>query len=222
MAKCEKYEMITIGRSQISNAPYNPRKMTKKAREELKKDLDEHGLVIPLTWNKRTGNLVAGHQRLKYIDNSEDGKDYELTVAAIDVSEEEEKKLNVLVNNTSLMGEFDIDKLGEMLEEIDYSDFGFDAKDMEDIFGGIDVDMLSDEDLQVKIDSYEEGKAHRERVKKASARENGLEYYTVLIFNDNDGRQTLFSLIGMKDEDYINGEEFTEKLREKFREFQKK
>ena len=83
MAKTETYQMIEINRADIQNAPYNPRKISKEAREKLKRGLEKHGLVAPLTWNRRTGNLVSGHQRITQIDRIEGVKDYTLQVAAI-------------------------------------------------------------------------------------------------------------------------------------------
>ena len=83
MAKTETYQMIEINRADIRNAPYNPRRISKEAREKLKRGLEKHGLVAPLTWNRRTGNLVSGHQRITQIDRIEGVKDYTLQVAAI-------------------------------------------------------------------------------------------------------------------------------------------
>jgi ParB-like chromosome segregation protein Spo0J len=112
MSRFEGYTMATINRSQIQNASYNPRKISKKNKENLRKGLEAHKLVVPLTWNICTGNLVSGHQRIKQLDEMEQSKDYELTVAQIDVNEKQEKEINILLNNQSAMGEFDIDLLG--------------------------------------------------------------------------------------------------------------
>ncbi len=54
----------------INPASYNPRKDLKPDDPEYQKlvrSLDEFGCVQPLVWNKQTGNLVGGHQRLKVI-----------------------------------------------------------------------------------------------------------------------------------------------------------
>ena len=67
-SKYQAYETETISRDQIKNAPYNPRIMDDGAKKRLKKNIARHGLVSALTWNKRTGNLVGGHQRLEQLD----------------------------------------------------------------------------------------------------------------------------------------------------------
>lgn len=54
----------------VRHAPYNPRLDLKPGDPEydkLAKVIGEFDLVEPLVWNKRTGNLVGGHQRLKIL-----------------------------------------------------------------------------------------------------------------------------------------------------------
>ncbi len=48
-------------------AEYNPRKTLKPGDaeyEKLKRSITEFGYVEPVIWNKQTGNVVGGHQRL--------------------------------------------------------------------------------------------------------------------------------------------------------------
>jgi len=51
-------------------ADYNPRKDLKPGDaeyEKLKRSIKEFGYVEPIIWNKTTGNVVGGHQRLKVL-----------------------------------------------------------------------------------------------------------------------------------------------------------
>jgi hypothetical protein len=146
----------------------------------------------------------------------EQSKDYELTVAPIDVDEKQEKEINILLNNQSAMGEFDIDLLGDLIGEIDYDSAGFDDKSLNTLLGGFDADLLSDEDLQQRADDYDEGIAHRKRMQAASHKTNNIDYYSVLVFRDQNNRQEFFALLGIKDEDYIDGNKVMETMREKF------
>ena len=98
-SKFQNFEMETINRRNIKNADYNPRYMGEKEKKKLRAALKENGLVSALTWNKRTGNLVGGHQRLEQLDALEKSDDYDLTVCVIDVDEKQEAKLNVQLNN---------------------------------------------------------------------------------------------------------------------------
>jgi hypothetical protein len=190
--------------------------MSRKNRENLRKGLEAHKLVVPLTWNIRTGNLVSGHQRIQQLDEMEQAKDYELTVAQIDVDEKQEKEINILLNNQSAMGEFDIDMLGLLIEEIDYDLAGFDDKSLDGLLGGFDTDLLTDDDLQQRSDDYDEGIAHRKRMQTASHKNNNLDYYSVLVFKDKMNRQEFYALLGIKDEEYIDGNKVIGMIREKF------
>lgn len=51
--------------SEVKEAEYNPRKISEKQLEQLKKSLKRYGCVRPLVINKKTGNLVSGHQMLR-------------------------------------------------------------------------------------------------------------------------------------------------------------
>ena len=51
-------------------ADYNPRKDLKPGDaeyEKLKRSIEEFGFVEPVVWNRRTGFVVGGHQRLKVL-----------------------------------------------------------------------------------------------------------------------------------------------------------
>jgi len=69
--------------------------------------------VEPLVWNKRTGNLVGGHQRLKVLVAR---GDTEVECSVVDLPAEKEKTLNLALNKIS--GEWDEDKLATLLREL--------------------------------------------------------------------------------------------------------
>ena len=51
-------------------ADYNPRKDLKPGDPEydkLKRSMEQFGYVEPVIWNKATGRVVGGHQRLKVL-----------------------------------------------------------------------------------------------------------------------------------------------------------
>ena len=53
---------------ELKAAEYNPRKDLRPGDaeyEKLKRSIQEFGYVEPVIWNKRTGTIVGGHQRLK-------------------------------------------------------------------------------------------------------------------------------------------------------------
>lgn len=114
-----------IPRCLIKTADYNPRTIGAAERKRLWSVLDKHGLVEGLVWNKRTGNLVGGHQRLEWWDSKFPApadpkalRKHLVPVAQVDISLEQEKALNIALNNRSAQGEFDDAKLTALLREI--------------------------------------------------------------------------------------------------------
>ena len=49
-------------------SPYNPRKITDKKLEMLKKSMQEFGDLSGIVFNVRTKRVVGGHQRIKHLD----------------------------------------------------------------------------------------------------------------------------------------------------------
>lgn len=181
-SKYQSFDTETISRDMIKNAPYNPRIMDAGAKKRLKKNIAKHGLVSALTWNKRTGNLVGGHQRLEQLDALEKSKDYELTVCVVDVDEREEAALNVQLNNPSMQGEWDIDKLANISEEFDLDlsdDLGFTETDIDFMFDGDDrfsqlFETKDGEQMRGDLDAVKA--ARKESAEKLKER-NAINWY---------------------------------------------
>lgn len=57
--------MTTIALSEIKPAPYNPRRISEEAFEELKGSLHTFGFILPIIINRDNMTIVAGHQRTK-------------------------------------------------------------------------------------------------------------------------------------------------------------
>jgi DNA modification methylase len=109
-------ELRRLAVGKINPAPYNPRQDLKPGDpdyERLRRSIDEFGCVEPLVWNKATGNLVGGHQRLKVLIAS---GATEVDVSVVDLSLEREKALNIALNKIS--GSWDQKKLAELLDEL--------------------------------------------------------------------------------------------------------
>lgn len=143
----------TIKRSEITLADYNPRKINAEEKKRLELGLKKRGLVEPLVWNQRTGNLVGGHQRISIMDDENDG-DYDVPVAVIDVDKKEEIETNVFLNNQQTQGVYDDFELAKLIKtaEIDAIDLGFDQDTilaLNDLSKDIDVELLNfDTDLE--------------------------------------------------------------------------
>lgn len=187
-SKFENFEMETIHRSLIKNADYNPRYMGDKEKKRLRNALKENGLVSALTWNRRTGNLVGGHQRLEQLDSLEKSADYELTVCVIDVDEKQEAKLNVQLNNPSMQGEWDVEKLFEMTEEFDLSmeDMGFSNTDAAYLFDGDErfVELFETPEVTEEKEKLKQIKEARQGMSGEYKNEQRADFMVVVVFQD--------------------------------------
>lgn len=117
----------------LKPADYNPRKISGPEFEKLKKSIQEFGYVDLIILNKRTGNIVGGHQRYKAL--SDLGYE-EADTVIIDLDETEEKALNLALNKIS--GEWDVERLKDVLLEIDTGEVdveltGFDLSEIEEM-----------------------------------------------------------------------------------------
>jgi len=93
----------------LSPAVYNPRKITDKAFKGLEASISRFGLLIPIVWNKRTGNIVGGHQRYRHLIET---GEVETDVIVVDIDDQEEVALNITLNNHELRGQFTEEAIG--------------------------------------------------------------------------------------------------------------
>ena len=133
-------------------ADYNPRKDLKPGDaeyEKLKRSIKEFGYVEPIIWNKTTGNVVGGHQRLKVL--LADGVK-EIDCVVVEFDSEKEKALNIALNKVS--GEWDRDKLTALISDLQAEDFdvtitGFDLAEIDELFKDTLQDGVKDDDFDV-------------------------------------------------------------------------
>ncbi|MFA5118800.1 MAG: DNA modification methylase [Candidatus Omnitrophota bacterium] len=147
--------------SEINPAVYNPRITLRPGDaeyERLKKSILTFGLVEPLILNKRTGNLVGGHQRLNIL--IEQGVT-EVEVSIVDLSLEMEKALNIALNKIS--GAWDEEKLSTLLSEMQkIPDFevgltGFEPKEISELLDEFATPQEEDDfDFEAEVNSMQE------------------------------------------------------------------
>ena len=133
-------------------ADYNPRKDLQPGDseyEKIKRSLEEFGYVDPVIWNRTTGRVVGGHQRLKVLVSM--GRT-EVECVVVELDEEKEKALNVALNKIS--GDWDKEKLAVLMTDLDAADFdvsltGFDAAEIDDLFKDTLRDGVEDDDFDV-------------------------------------------------------------------------
>lgn len=131
-------KLVPVGK--LNPADYNPRFKLKPGMDayaRLKKSLERWGLVQPLVWNKRTGNVVGGNQRLGVIKR-EFPATKGIMCTVVNMSIEEEKALNVALNNPSLSSDWDLTLLPDVMLSLstDLQELsGFTTTDLEDMLG---------------------------------------------------------------------------------------
>jgi DNA modification methylase len=127
----------SIAVDRINPVPWNPRRDLQPGDtdyERLVRSIDDFGLVEPLVWNRQTGNLVGGHQRLKVLVAR---GVTEVDVSVVDLPPEREKALSLALNK--IQGEWDDRKLATLLEELttiphfDLETTGFDLPEMTEL-----------------------------------------------------------------------------------------
>ena len=128
--------------SELKPAPYNPRKSNEKQEADLKQSLEKFGVVEPIIFNKQTGYIVGGHFRVRELKKL-GYKEVECVV--VDLSEEDEKELNIRLNANT--GEWNWEELAngwdaEKLEEwgLDLPGFDIDSDELGEEFSLPDGD----------------------------------------------------------------------------------
>lgn len=172
-------------------ADYNPRKDLKPGDpeyEKLRKSIQEFGYVDAIIWNKRTGVVVGGHQRLKVLKELGYEK---VKVSVVDLDEQKEKALNLALNK--IEGDWDKTLLKNLLEELDTGEFdmeltGFDEKEIEKLMT--------------------EGQQFIERPEKEFTEELLEEHnYIVLYFDNKMDWQTAVDKLGIKTKHALDSRE---------------
>ena len=133
-------------------ADYNPRKDLKPGDaeyEKLKRSIEQFGYVEPVIWNKTTGRVVGGHQRLKVLM---DMGMTEVDCVVVEMDEDKEKALNIALNKIS--GDWDNDKLALLIADLQGADFdvsltGFEPAEIDDLFKDTLKDGVKDDDFDV-------------------------------------------------------------------------
>lgn len=202
----ESYSIIKIHRSQIKNADYNPRFISEAARGKLKNNIKMIGLLGPITWNTRTGNIVSGHQRMWVMDSLMKTKDYEIQVAAVDLDEQTEKAQNVFMNNPLAQGDFDLELLEKMFKEhqVNFEAAGFTVGEIHK--------MLGDSPLVDQAEAMEEfAEKTREAQEMYANIQNSVnfrddtDYYNVIVWSCYEERSMFAYFMGIEDDRFIDG-----------------
>lgn len=149
-------EVHYLAPATLAPDPGNPRRMTKANRDRLRAILKRHGLLQPLIVNRRSGELIGGHQRRELA--IELGLDVVPTVF-VDLDDQDAHALGIALNSTAAQGEWEPELLTARLVEL--KDFGsleaaaLDPLDLADLGFGPEAEKV---DVKFKATRGREGK----------------------------------------------------------------
>ena len=233
-------DIVELKRSQIHPADYNPRKISNEGKSALKRSIKNFGVLGGIVVNRRTGNtIVSGHQKVYILDilNDYPDKDYSLRVEVVDYDEKKEKEANCALNSPNVGGEYDYDKLREIIPDIDYKDAGLTEEDLDII--GVDFNFQTEEenaitgeldDLMAPVREEHQAEvvqrqaeraekvAHMKQVKEevkqaATKAAANMDAYLMLSFDNWDAKAEFCEKFGFSPEDkFLKGEVFSDKI----------
>jgi nicotinic acid mononucleotide adenylyltransferase len=236
LSKIFSSETRIINRSKIQFALYNPRIISDEGKKQIKRSVKKYGMLGGIVINSHTENtVVSGHQRISVLDemakyNPEThDNDYQIKAEFIDVDIKTEKQLNVLLNNPNVGGEYDSQKLRELIPDIDYKDAGLTDADLsligcDYLFKTEDENNLSDAIDTLTAPIKEEKAAEKEaktqhmkdvkaKVKEAATEQaEKMDSYIMLTFDTLQAKEEFLQRFGYTpDMKFIKGEDFDER-----------
>jgi len=189
----EKLKIEYIPLKDLKPNEYNPKQMSGKEAEDLKKSILEFGVVDPLIVNKakgREGIIIGGHQRYK-IYKELGYKSVPIVYLNIPDLQKEQELCLRLSKNT---GSWDFDLLANFDEDL-LSDAGFESGEIDDIFG-----LNIDEDFDVEKELEKVLKGGPKRVNQGDIWQLGEHK---LIIGDCVDRENWEKLLGEERYDYL-------------------
>ncbi|MCD6118624.1 ParB N-terminal domain-containing protein [bacterium] len=125
----------------LTPAEYNPRTISESALGGLKASIERFGLVQPIIVNSETGNIVGGHQRFRVLQQQ---GIKQTRVVVVDLPPDEEKALNLTLNNPGICGEFTDEALPILAELRELPEF--EALGLDDLL--LDLDRTFPESVE--------------------------------------------------------------------------
>ncbi len=139
----------TVKISELNPAPYNPRKWSQDAIDQLTESIKRFGVIDPVLVNQAPGRenvVIGGHFRIKIL---KDLGYAEIPVVYINIPEiERERELNVRLNKN--LGEWDYNLLAAFDESL-LSDIGFTSEELDTVFD-VDDEQSDNFNIQKELD----------------------------------------------------------------------
>ena len=147
----------------ITPANYNPRielNENDPEYDKIKNSIEQFGYVDPIIYNKRTNTIVGGHQRYTVL---RDLGYEEVDVSVVDMDEQDEMALNVALNKVE--GEWDKDKLKDVIEQLEEDKLvftGFDDDEIDSLMNDVNIDDFFEEEEKQPEQNNDDGESRLE------------------------------------------------------------
>jgi len=124
--------------SDLTDYYKNPRQLTEKQFNQLKKSIDKFGMIDkPVINADKNNTVIGGHQRLHVI-RADKSDSVECWVPDRELDEKEVEELNIRLNKNT--GEWDFDVLANSFEMDDLLDWGFDLNELDIGFQEVEIE----------------------------------------------------------------------------------
>lgn len=209
LTKYQKFEAVRVWRHELAPHPQNPRQIAPEARRKLKRNIKSGGLLDTIVWNRETGYVVGGHQRLSILDELEkydpttQANDYQIDVLAVSLPEKDELAMLAFLNNPASQGEFDTDMLAALNLEfgVDFADMGFSKIDVDYLFDGdarfSELFAEDPPDLEKTKGTLEAIKEHRKQSTEAMKEAQSGDFYFVVVARDQAEKDAVMKRLGV-------------------------
>lgn len=222
--KIKQSDIIDVMRSQINLNPYNPKRHSDKKILEQKKNLLRMGLMGGITWNRKSGNLIDGHRRIKAMDlhygyDGTSATDYSVKVSVVDLDEKHEKEqmTYMALGNTkadySLIAEYlpDIDVVAAGIDDYDLSQIRSFMPTVEEIQIESFDDLISKDDGNKPNTPEEDKKAKIKEAKEKQKEAAGNRYadlnaYITVSFDNANQKRDFCEMLGIPESEmFVKG-----------------
>lgn len=217
MAKIKTSETKEVMRSQLSLNPYNPKVHSDKQVDGQRKNIKAFGYLGGIVWNRRTGNLIDGHRRVKALDllNKYDGtNDYPVKVEVVDFDEKAEKEQMTYMALGSTRPDYEM--IADYLPDIDANLAGIEPYDLAQIESFLPQEPVVVEamdDLIVTPEVTQERRTvakeqRKEYREKTIEEQRDIEAYITISFASMDEKRMFCDITGIRESDkFISGSE---------------
>ena len=129
-------ELFQIPLDQLKPYPNNPR-YNDDAIDAVTESIDQVGYITPIIVDENF-QILAGHSRWKSLHQI--GEEIIDVILVQGLTEEQKRKFRLLDNKTAEIATWDLDKLQKELDMVDFGDFDFWSKELEQMADSLVAD----------------------------------------------------------------------------------